>query len=134
MMNGAWLLLVFFFITTSVSGFESTHYVGGMDLVASRLRDQYMALPSCSSVCTPAMSAATTQLSDGSWTDVRYNDSSRTTWEAMVHWDKVLAMTRAFNCPACNSSVYNASAVLDSIFRGCDYWIDKNFQNPNWCA
>ena len=134
-MNRAWLVAVCCFAAHSAAScFDSARNAGGMELVASRLREQYLGLSSCSSVCTSAMSAATSQLSDGSWADVHYNDSSRTTWEAMVHWDKVLAMTRAFNCPACNNSGYNSSVVLDSIFLGCDFWIGKNFQDPNWCA
>ena len=101
----------------------------------------------CIETCSITQSYTSSLLANGSWADVDYNDASRTVWKAAVHWERLVTMTRAFNCKACVSdphqssvavveeaaATYNSTKVLGAIFSGANFWIVNAFKNPNWC-
>ena len=112
----------------SVNSDEATD----LQTVGNRIRQQYQGASSCGEVCASAVQDLATLQTNGSWADVDYNDQSRTVWKAMDHWNKVIAMVRAFNCPECTAGGYNSTNLLNGIFRACDFWIAQHFQDPNW--
>lgn len=64
---------------------------------------------------------------NGSWSDVDYKDEGRSLWKAADHWTRLDTMAKAHQCPKCNSSVQNSSAILATIHRGIAFWSKYDF-------
>jgi chondroitin AC lyase len=62
---------------------------------------------------------------DGSWGDIDYADQARSDWRAKEHLDRLLLMSRAHR-------IAPDEKRLDAIRRALDFWLDRDFHNPNW--
>ncbi|MEO5948762.1 MAG: polysaccharide lyase family 8 super-sandwich domain-containing protein [Chitinophagaceae bacterium] len=70
------------------------------------------------------------QLSDGSWKDINYKDSSITQWKPAVHLDRLQVFTIAFSKA---DNVYAGNEGLkNSIISGLRFWHQKDPQSKNW--
>jgi len=67
---------------------------------------------------------------DGSWADVDYQDKTRGGWRAYSHLSRVLAMVKAFKNPQATPQL--KAGLKPAIHRALDYWLQHDFQNPNW--
>ncbi len=69
---------------------------------------------------------------DGSFNDVDYADQTSTNWKTTTHLSRLQEMTRAYTDPA--SSLYHneSSLPIAKILSAYDYWVARDFQNPNW--
>jgi glutamine amidotransferase-like uncharacterized protein len=90
-------------------------------------------------VCASADASTATLQPDGTWKDVKYNDTSRSTWLTMLHLDRIQTMGTALTANGSNGSsngssayLHNASATKEATLLALDWWLAHNPQNPNW--
>eukprot|EP01052_Picozoa_sp_SAG31_P018466 SAG31_NODE_1309_length_8877_cov_5.662452_8_plen_214_part_00 len=109
--------------------------VGGGDLqtVLARLYEESMPSP-CHSVCTAAISLATSMQSDGSWDDINYKDKGRTVWSAAGHWKRLQTLGTALHCKGCGAAQDSTldQNLLPKLVAGIRFWKEHNFIDPNW--
>ncbi len=70
---------------------------------------------------------------DGSWPHVDYEDRSRSGWKTIRHLANVATLARSYRSPL--DSPKEASrddALLKAALASLDYWLERDFQNPNW--
>lgn len=87
--------------------------------------------PTCATTCAPATQFAALMRPDGSFANVNYTDASPNVWNTSNHLLQCLSMLRAADCPACGAESGNATLIALAQ-RGLDFWLAKDFQNPNW--
>ena len=86
----------------------------------------------CSASCKDAAGYARSMRPDGSWANINYNSTDRVVWSAANHWQNLKTMATAMHCEPCQPPPPPSSAYLASIKRGVDYWLSKDYLNPNW--
>ena len=64
---------------------------------------------------------------DGSWPDIDYKDTARSDWKAADHLTRLEEMAKA-----CALSDPPAADLLARTQRALSFWLDHDFQNPNW--
>lgn len=67
---------------------------------------------------------------DGSWPDVDYEGTRRSSWQPAEHMSRLAALTRAFAHG--QSALAGDANLLAATLRAYDYWTEKDFQCPNW--
>jgi chondroitin AC lyase len=67
---------------------------------------------------------------DGSWPGIEYTSQQRGSWQPTQHLNNVMAMARAWN--KIGSTYYHDPKLLQSIHKALNYWLDNDFQCPNW--
>jgi len=67
---------------------------------------------------------------EGKWTDVSYDDISRTNWLPLKHLNKVFDMAIAYKDP--DSKYYKSEKMLDGIKKGLEYWYQRKPTSDNW--
>ena len=67
---------------------------------------------------------------DGSWPDVHYEGKRRSSWQPAGHMSRLAALTRAFAHE--QSALKEDADLLAATLRAYDYWMEKDFQCPNW--
>jgi len=72
----------------------------------------------------------TSMKTDGSWPDVDYADQNSANWRTVAHLSNLQLLARSLVVPG--SPKYNDSAVASAAIKSLDYWLDKDFTNPNW--
>ena len=71
-----------------------------------------------------------TQQPDGSWKDIDYNDSSRSSWDPTNHVSRILYLSRAYITP--NSKFYQQKQASEVIHMGLNYWFKTKPVCLNW--
>jgi len=71
-----------------------------------------------------------TQVSDGSWKDIDYNDQALSNWAPTNHVSRLLYLSRAYITPA--SKFYQQKSVSEVLHRGLNYWFQKKPVCRNW--
>ncbi|MDR1724668.1 MAG: polysaccharide lyase beta-sandwich domain-containing protein [Tannerella sp.] len=71
-----------------------------------------------------------TQLPDGSWNDLNYQDTGRSLWDPGAHASRLTAMATAYCDKA--SAFYRKKTVSSQIHRGMKYFFDGKFVCTNW--
>lgn len=66
---------------------------------------------------------------DGSWPDVDYISTPRSNWPSLQHFEYLHDLAVAFNA---EEQSQPKEQLKTAILRGLDYWLVKDFQNPNW--
>jgi hypothetical protein len=84
------------------------------------------------SSCKQATQYASTLRPDGSWPDINYNDTSRSTWLVMPHLSRLQTMGLALTANGSAPLLHNASGVKTATLLALDWWSKHNPQNPNW--
>ena len=67
---------------------------------------------------------------DGSWPDIDYEDRGRSGWTTARHLRRIRAMATAYRAPG--HRLAGNDALHEAIIRALGYWLDHDFQNPNW--
>ncbi len=75
-------------------------------------------------------SYVTSQSSDGSWSDINYSDTDRTSWDPLKHLQRLRSMSIAYNSPG--NSYYHNSTLLNGIINGIQYWYNRKSTSANW--
>ena len=71
-----------------------------------------------------------TQLPDGSWGDLNYQDENRSAWSPQLHVFRLLAMAVAYKDKS--TLFYNDKALSAQIHKGLKFWDDGGFVCLNW--
>lgn len=67
---------------------------------------------------------------DGSWADIDYLSKERGAWSPRNHLSKLLVITRAYQTKG--NTIYQNKGVSEKIHLSLNYWLDNDFQCPNW--
>lgn len=67
---------------------------------------------------------------DGSWPGIDYASQQRGSWQPTQHLNNVMALSRAWN--KTGSAFYHDPKLLQSIHKALNYWLNNDFQCPNW--
>jgi chondroitin AC lyase len=66
----------------------------------------------------------------GAWANIPYQSKQRGSWEPALHLSYVQTMAKAWIKPG--SDFYNNPKLLAKIHLALNYWLDNDFQCPNW--
>ncbi|MEZ0393403.1 MAG: polysaccharide lyase family 8 super-sandwich domain-containing protein [Pseudobdellovibrionaceae bacterium] len=120
-MKACLLFLISFFIGLAFAQADD------IDTLSSRMKADYIATVSTASANT----YLTSQLSDGSWSNIDYaTPTDWNFWPAVEHLNRVWTMAVAYHKPG--TSLYQNSAVRLAVIRGYDSWLQKRLTHPNW--
>lgn len=78
---------------------------------------------------TSSASFLSSQLADGSWSDVDYADQGATTWKPSTHLDRLLKMSVAYN--KTGDANYHSIAMFNGISNGITYWVNAKPTSTN---
>jgi len=67
---------------------------------------------------------------DGSWPNIDYQDRNRSSWKTVRHLTGVAVLAEAYASP--KSALRGDAALRGAVFSSLDYWLEHDFQNPNW--
>jgi len=67
---------------------------------------------------------------EGRWADVDYENRSRSSWKTFEHLRRLWEIVRARSTPG--SSLFENRELSRAISRGLDFWLARDFRNPNW--
>jgi chondroitin AC lyase len=89
-------------------------------------------------ICKDYLTASTTnapgylssQLADGSWSDIDYADTARTNWKPGTHLSRLQTMSVAFN--KVGDANYHGSAMGAGIKKGLSFWYTRKARSNNW--
>ncbi|MFD2257868.1 polysaccharide lyase family 8 super-sandwich domain-containing protein [Luteolibacter algae] len=70
------------------------------------------------------------QLGDGTWNDVDYENTWRGGWLTLVHLQRLLPMAVAYVSP--DSAYYQDPAIKVAVLSGVQHWLDNDYRNANW--
>lgn len=68
--------------------------------------------------------------SDGSWSDIDYQNQDRASWKACRHLDRLRLLTMAW--ADADGAMRGDKELETVIWWALDYWLAKGFTNPNW--
>lgn len=69
------------------------------------------------------------QLEDGSWSDINYDDNGNA-WNPLRHLNRLVAIAYEYKAP--HGSLHGDKDVLDGVQKGLDYWFEKSPTCYNW--
>jgi chondroitin AC lyase len=67
---------------------------------------------------------------DGSWPEIDYASKERGGWPPRNHISRLLIIAKAYQIKG--TKFYHKTAVSEKIHLGLNYWLDNDFQCPNW--
>lgn len=67
---------------------------------------------------------------NGSWPDIDYTSKERGGWPPRNHISKLLVISKAYQTKG--TKYYHKKAVSEKIHLSLNYWLDNDFQCPNW--
>lgn len=67
---------------------------------------------------------------DGTWPDIDYPSKTRGFWSPRFHLSRLLEIAKAYQSPG--TEFYQKKEVSLKIHAALNYWIDNDFQSPNW--
>jgi chondroitin AC lyase len=67
---------------------------------------------------------------DGSWPEIDYASKERGGWPPRNHISRLLIIAKAYQTKG--TQFYHKKAVSEKIHLGLNYWLDNDFQCPNW--
>jgi chondroitin AC lyase len=70
-------------------------------------------------------------LSNGSWANIDYSSKERGAWQPRQHLSNLLAIAKAYQ--TIDNKFYQKKEVSTKIHLGLNYWLENDFQCPNWC-
>ncbi|MCX5759669.1 MAG: polysaccharide lyase beta-sandwich domain-containing protein, partial [Candidatus Hydrogenedentes bacterium] len=71
-----------------------------------------------------------TNTPDGKWDDIDYQDKTPGPWKTDQHLANLSVLATAYT--SAKSPFKNDPELKRAVFAGLDYWLEHDFQNPNW--
>lgn len=68
--------------------------------------------------------------SDGSWTDIDYENQNRSGWAPKTHVERMLILAKAYKLKS--SGYYESKDIENVLHKSLQYWIDRKPVSPNW--
>lgn len=129
-----WLLLVVALgcLPASCIAFQANS--ADADLATVRDRFVHSVLPSgdaeMSAVKTASDKYAAALSSDGSWSDINYNDAERSVWANGDHLNRLLVMAKIAR--VARNGGHPDEALEGKALLALKWWTDHDYRNPNW--
>ncbi len=117
------IVKLLFFILFNISTVFNV-FGDDISILKSRFYDYYIENTSSSITYLSTMNA------DGSWSDINYDDTSRTGWEPIIHLNRLAKFCSAYNNEA--NDFYHSDFLLNKIELGLNYWYSRNSVSLNW--
>jgi chondroitin AC lyase len=98
-------------------------------LIAERLRQEILnptRLPNVDDVTQDIANIS----NDGSWSDIDYDDTSKTHWIPREHLRRILNLARAYRTP--EGPLAESDEVRSAFLSGLRYWVERDPQSENW--
>jgi len=99
-----------------------------IDILEQRLKDHLLARPGKADKGAAEYMASLQ--ADGTWSDIRYDDTSRTGWKPIAHLDRLLAMARACTTPG--QALSGKPELKAKIHQALGGWIARAPHCSNW--
>ncbi len=69
---------------------------------------------------------------NGAWSDINYQDKTRSGWKVKEHAERLLPMCRYYRVLTDEKKSQEAKSLLSRITQALQYWVDANPISPNW--
>lgn len=69
---------------------------------------------------------------DGSWSDINYQDKTRSGWKVKEHVERIFPMCRYYKVLVENKQDKKAKELLNTIVKTIQWWTEHNPISPNW--
>ncbi len=102
-------------------------YPAELQQLHQNVRENIMANPANVTEVANLLSKLT---ENGSWPDIDYTSKQRGAWEPNSHNSRLLAISKAYQTKG--SKFYHKKEVSDKIHLGLNFWLENDFQCPNW--
>jgi hypothetical protein len=61
---------------------------------------------------------------------VAYHDETRANWGALIHVDRIVAITQGLTAPG--SPAFENATLASALHCAIGVWFDLKLSNPNW--
>ena len=96
------------------------------EVLKLRLIEEYIKRGTTSNV----FSSLETQNEDGSWSNVKYDDTSQMAWKALAHLSLLYNMAIAYRSPS--HEAYRHPRILQGIEKGLEFWYQRKPTSTNY--
>lgn len=69
---------------------------------------------------------------DGSWSDINYQDKTRSGWKVKEHVERIFPMCRYYRLLLSQNKKDEAAGLFKQIDNSLQWWVDHNPISPNW--
>ena len=69
---------------------------------------------------------------DGSWSDINYQDKTRSGWKVKEHVERIFPMCRYYRVLVHENQKEKAGVLFQQIKQTLQWWVDHNPISPNW--
>ncbi|MBW8327353.1 MAG: polysaccharide lyase 8 family protein [Prolixibacteraceae bacterium] len=128
-MNRFFLLALLSWLTVSTSIFAQpkADYPADLTQLHKNILDELL---SGNSVSDTLQALVDRMDERGAWANIPYQSKQRGSWEPALHISYLQTMAKAWQKPG--SDFYNNPKLLAKIHLALNYWLDNDFQCPNW--
>lgn len=121
------VLLLFFALTKSGFTQTKTDYPADLKQLRQNILNELLDGP----LGTDTLQELVNRLNEqGAWPHINYQSKQRGSWEPAAHLSYVQTMAKAWQKPG--SAFYHAPQLLTKIQLALNYWLENDFQCPNW--
>jgi chondroitin AC lyase len=128
-MNRFFLLALLSWVTVSTSIFAQpkTDYPADLMQLHKNILDELLS----GNPVSDTLQALVDRMDErGAWANIPYQSKQRGSWEPALHISYLQTMAKAWQKPG--SDFYNNPKLLAKIHLALNYWLDNDFQCPNW--
>ena len=128
-MNRFFLLALLSWVTVSTSIFAQpkTDYPADLMQLHKNILDELLS----GNPVSDTLQALVDRMDErGAWANIPYQSKQRGSWEPALHLSYLQTMAKAWQKPG--SDFYNNPKLLAKIHLALNYWLDNDFQCPNW--
>ncbi len=122
------LLIIFFFaLSTFINAQSSQGYPANLQQLHQNVRDEFLR----GSIGGDTLTALINRMNDqGAWPKIDYTSKQRGAWQPAQHLNNLQSMAKAYQKP--RTKFYHNPELLKKINLALNYWLDNDFQCPNW--
>ncbi|MBL0715613.1 MAG: hypothetical protein JJV98_18140 [Desulfosarcina sp.] len=120
--------LIFLVILNSCSYWQlKSEYPGGLEILHDNVTNYYLSKPVDVEKVYTIMAGMN---ENGFWPYIDYASQQRGVWPPAAHVSNLLLLARAYQTEG--PEFYHARKLSDIINRAYNYWVENDFQCPNW--
>jgi chondroitin AC lyase len=122
------LLITFFIAFTSITNASSDPvYPADLEQLHKNVRDEFLR----GSIGGDTLKALISRMNEqGAWPNIDYASKQRGSWQPAQHLSNLQTMAKAYQKP--DTEFYHNPELLKKINLALNYWLDNDFQCPNW--